>query len=140
MVVRADPRAEGVGDAPFFKFGNWFAMENVGYISGGSESGLAAGARVTWAAAAATRTITGTHAVLQLDSDVGAGNTLGGTHSFIRVVDNGSVKIPYFLSFGQAAASGSAVQAVTAGAHGAMSIPILVNGAVWYIGLSSSAS
>lgn len=54
-------------------------------------SGSGAGGRFTLGAGAATRTLTGKLAALQVDSDVATGNTLPTVHGFIRMVDNNSV-------------------------------------------------
>ena len=68
------------------------------FTAAGSESGQASGIRVALEAAAATRTLTGTYTVLQLDSIIAAGNTVNGQKvSFIRCCDLGAVKMPYFL-------------------------------------------
>jgi hypothetical protein len=68
-------------------------------------TGLATGGRCTLAAEADTRTLGGTLAALQVDSDIGANNTVGAATSFIRVADNSSVKIPNLFSI----ATGSSV-------------------------------
>src|SRR3972149_6892258 len=60
---------------------------------GGTISGLGAGLRATFEAAAATRTLGGTLCALQVDSNIGANNTLPGANSFIRFADNGAVRI-----------------------------------------------
>jgi hypothetical protein len=61
-------------------------------------TGLANGVRATLAAEADTRTLGGTMAALQVDSDIGANNTLPAQTAMIRVADNNTVKIPNFLS------------------------------------------
>lgn len=61
-------------------------------------SGLMAGARATLGADAQTRTISGTVAALQVDSDLATGNTLPAGAAFIRVADNGAVKITNLFS------------------------------------------
>src|SRR5574341_905286 len=63
----------------------------------GQVSGLMAAVRATLGATAATKTVTGTLAALQVDSDVGANNTLPASCAFIRVADNSSVKLPYLF-------------------------------------------
>jgi hypothetical protein len=60
---------------------------------GGAISGLGCGLRATLEAAAESRTLTGTLCALQVDSNVGANNTLPGSHSFVRFADNGSVRV-----------------------------------------------
>lgn len=58
-----------------------------------SVSGAGNAIRATLEAAAATRTLSGTCAALQLDSNIGANNTVPSSWSFIRVTDSGSVKV-----------------------------------------------
>lgn len=58
---------------------------------GGAISGLGAGLRATFEAAAETRTLTGTLCSLQVDSNIGANNTLPASHSLIRLTNVGSV-------------------------------------------------
>lgn len=80
----------------------------------GSQAGLGVGLRATLDAAAATRTLTGTYAALQVDSNFGAGNTVDGQKvSFIRVADVGAVQMPYLFDFSSltAADSAAAIQA-----------------------------
>lgn len=60
---------------------------------GGAITGLGAGLRVTLEAASATRTLTGTLCALQVDSYIGANNTLPASHSFVRFTDVGSVRV-----------------------------------------------
>lgn len=60
---------------------------------GGAISGLGAGLRATLEAAAATRTLTGTLCALQVDSNIGANNTLPDSHSFVRFADAGAVRV-----------------------------------------------
>jgi hypothetical protein len=68
-----------------------------------SVSGAGNAIRATLGAAAATRTLGGTCAALQLDSDIGANNTVPASWSFIRVTDTSSVKIANFLNMPNAA-------------------------------------
>lgn len=63
-----------------------------------SVSGAGNAIRATLGAAAESRTLGGTCAALQVDSDIGANNTVPTSWSFIRVTDSGSVKIPYLLN------------------------------------------
>ncbi len=65
--------------------------------AGATVSGQARAARLTLGAAAATRTLDGNLAVLNLDSDIGANNTVPATVAFIHVTDTGSVKIGHLL-------------------------------------------
>lgn len=64
---------------------------------GGAISGLGAGLRATLEAAAATRTLTGTLAALQVDSNIATGNTLPASHAFVRFADNGAVRVTNLL-------------------------------------------
>ena len=56
-----------------------------------SISGAANAGRFTLDAAAATRTLTGTLAAIQADTNIGANNTLPASHAFIRFTNTGSV-------------------------------------------------
>jgi hypothetical protein len=58
-----------------------------------SISGAANAARLTLGAAAEARTLGGALAAVQLDSDIGTGNTLPTIHGFIRVTDSGAVRL-----------------------------------------------
>lgn len=75
--------------------------------SGGAISGLGAGLRATLEAAAATRTLTGTLCALQVDSNIGANNTMPAAHSFIRFSNAGSVSLDNLLQLPSAPANGS---------------------------------
>lgn len=61
--------------------------------AGATVTGSGAGARATLAAAAESRTLAGKLAALQVDSDIGTGNTLPTVHGFVRFVDNGDVRL-----------------------------------------------
>lgn len=63
-----------------------------------SVSGAGNAIRATLDAATATRTLAGTCAALQVDSNIGANNTVPASWSFIRITDSGSVKLPYLLN------------------------------------------
>ena len=67
-------------------------------------SGAGNAIRATLEAAAATRTLGGTCAALQLDSNIGANNTVPASWSFIRVSDAGSVKLNSLIQFPAAGA------------------------------------
>lgn len=100
-------------------------------------SGLGAGLRATLAAEADTRTLAGTLAALQVDSDVGANNTLGAGTSFIRVADNSSVKIPNLFSI----AAGSSVLAGSAANNASDALKVYIEGTgVRYIDLHDSVA
>lgn len=58
-----------------------------------SISGAGNAGRFTLAADAATRTLSGTLAALQVDSDIGTGNTLPASHAFIRFTNSGAVAL-----------------------------------------------
>ncbi len=75
-------------------------------------SGAANGIRATVSAAAETRTLTGTAAALQLDSDIGANNTVPWQWAFIRVTDSSSVRLTNFMNF-PAASNGTIFAAHT---------------------------
>jgi len=104
-------------------------------------AGILAGLNASVIAAAESRTIWGTFCALSLQSEIKAGNTLpANASSFIRCADAGAVKLPVFLHWGQAAAAGTGVRALTAGGNGAMTIVVNVNGTNWYIPLSATAT
>lgn len=71
-----------------------------------SISGAANAGRFTLGAAAASRTLSGALSSLQLDSDVGTGNTLPTIHGFLRVTDSGAVRLSN-LAVVPAAANGT---------------------------------
>jgi hypothetical protein len=74
---------------------------------GGAISGLGAGLRATFEAAAATRTLTGTLCALQVDSNIGANNTLPASHAFLRFSNAGSVDMTNLLMLPTAPVNGS---------------------------------
>jgi hypothetical protein len=105
--------------------------------TGSGVTGLANGVRATLAAQSESRTLTGTLAALQVDSDVGASNTLPGITSFIRVADNNSVKIPNLFHF----AAGNVVANTTETASTqAGSIKVDVEGTTKYIALYTTSA
>lgn len=63
-----------------------------------SVSGAGNAIRATLGAAAESRTLGGTCAALQLDSDIGTGNTVPTSWAFIRVTDSGNVRIGHLLN------------------------------------------
>ena len=65
--------------------------------AGATVTGSGAGIRATLEAAASTRTLSGALAALQVDSYVGANNTLPTIHGFIRLSDVGDVVLNNFL-------------------------------------------
>lgn len=111
---------------------------------GGTETGQSAGVRATWAVAAQTLTVTGTHAALLVETAIGAGVTLSGQESMVRFVDSGSVKPAILFDFTglTAADTASAIQADT-GAVGSLSHYLVCKvpgGAAGYIPVYSSHS
>jgi len=77
-----------------------------------SISGAANAGRFTLGAAAESRTLSGALSSIQLDSDIGAGNTLPTVHGFLRVTDSGSVRLSN-LAVIPAAANGTMFAAHT---------------------------
>jgi hypothetical protein len=75
-------------------------------------SGAGHAIKATLEAAAATRTLGGTIAALNVDSNIGANNTVPATAAFIRVTDTGSVVLGKLLNL-PAVASGGMVAAHT---------------------------
>ncbi len=102
-------------------------------------SGAGNAIRATLEAAAATRTLGGTCAALQLDSNIGANNTVPATWSFIRVSDSGSVKLNYLLNIPPA--SNSTIFATHTTQTMTHSIRIVdANGTPYYIMCASAAT
>ena len=85
---------------------------------GGVISGAIAGIRATIEATADTKNLGGKLACLNLDSNIGAGNTITGVASMIRLSKAGSVDVPFFLDIEDdqclkgSAATGSAADAL----------------------------
>jgi hypothetical protein len=103
---------------------------------GASVSGLMAGVRATLDVAAASRSVGGTITALQIDSNVGAGNTLPATASLIRLAKAGSVDVTTFMDISDdqclkgSAASGAATDA----------LPVrMPNGSTLYISLIAAS-
>jgi hypothetical protein len=71
---------------------------SLGIDAGYGVSGAGNAARFTLGAAAESRSLTGTLAAVQLDSDLGAGNTPPATAAFLRVTDTGAVKLGKLLN------------------------------------------
>lgn len=94
----------------------------------GTCAGLLVGCRATLGVSAATRSLSGTFAALQVDSDIGANNTMPGTTSFIRVANNSSVAITNLFEIPSSTVGrkGSAPSA-------ADGLAILMDGAVKYL-------
>lgn len=102
-------------------------------------SGAGNAVRATVSAAAATRTLGGTCAALQLDSDVGTGNTVPASWSFVRVTDSGAVRLANLLNI-PAAANGTMFAAHTTQTM-THSIKIVdANGTPYYIMCTNAAT
>lgn len=87
------------------------------------------------------RSLQGTYAALSLQSQIGANNTMPPlTSAFIFAQDAGSVKLPAFIFWNQAAAASSAFEAKTAQANEAMVMAVNVNGVMWYVPMTTSIS
>lgn len=107
--------------------------------AGGGVSGLGVGLRVTLEAAAESRTLTGTLCALQVDSNIGANNTVPSICSFIRITDVGSVTIPNLFEVPNAA------NGTIFAAHGTDSFShslkiISANGTAYYIMVTDTAT
>ena len=103
---------------------------------GATITGQIVGLRATLGAAAASRTLGGTAAVLNLDSDIATGNTLSARTSFIRVTKSGAVDLTNFLDIADdqclkgSAASGAATDALPV---------IMPDGSTLYISLIAAS-
>jgi len=71
-----------------------------------SISGAGNAIRATLGAATETRTLGGTAAALQLDSNIAANNTVPTTWSFVRVTNSGAVTLNYLLNMPTVASAG----------------------------------
>lgn len=97
--------ASGYGDGARI----WTEVEGTGYnyasgihatmsvAAGATVTGSGSALRATLGAAAESRTLVGALACLNLDSDIGANNTVPSRCSMIRCTKAGSVDIPFFL-------------------------------------------
>lgn len=103
-----------------------------------SVSGAGNAIRATLGAAAATRTLGGTCAALQLDSDIGANNTVPASWSFVRVTNSGSVKLANLLDI-PAPSNGTMFAAHTTQTM-THSIKIIANGTAYYIMCTDAAT
>lgn len=75
--------------------------------AGATVTGSGAGIRATLEAAASTRTLSGALAALQVDSYVGANNTMPTVHGFIRFSDVGDVALSNLFVMPAAPSNGS---------------------------------
>lgn len=104
--------------------------------AGATISGQATGGRFCLSAAAESRTLAGTLSALQVDSDIGANNTLSSRSSLIRLTKSGSVDVANFLDVSDdqclkgSGATGSVSDALKC---------LLPNGDVVYINLYPAA-
>jgi len=109
---------------------------NIATSSGVSGAGNAI--RATLGAAAATRTLGGTCAALQLDSDIGANNTVPASWSFMRFTNSGSVALANLMDI-PAPSNGTVFAAHTTQTI-THSIKIIANGTAYYIMCTNSAT
>jgi len=98
-------------------------------------TGLSCGVRATLEAEAASRSLTGTLCALQVDSYVGAGNTLPATTSFVRVSDEGAVSLAYLFEI----ATTGCLKGSACGTSGQDAIKLRVNGTDRYIALFNAS-
>ncbi len=104
-----------------------------------SISGAANAGRFTLGAAAASRTLSGALSSLQLDSDVGTGNTLPTIHGFLRVTNSGAVALSH-LAVIPAASNGTMFAAHTTQAMTHSIRIINASGTAYYIMCTDAAT
>lgn len=112
---------------------------SVSFNAGASVTGLACGLRATLDFAANTASPDGTYCALQVDSNIGANITLpAGSSSFIRVADNGAVRIANLFET-PAAANGTLLAAhiTEAMTH---SLKFIAGGTAMYIMCTNDAT
>lgn len=102
-------------------------------------TGSGAGMRATLAAEAQSRTLAGKLAALQIDSDVGTGNTLPTVHGFMRFIDNGAVRVSN-LAVIPAASNGTIFAAHTTQAMSHSIKVVDEAGTAYYIMCASAAT
>ena len=100
--------------------------------TGATISGLGCGLRATLEAAAESRTLTGTLCALQVDSYIGANNTLPAAHAFVRFTNVGSVVLSNLFSIPNAS-NGTLLAAHTTDAMTHSIKIISENGTAYYI-------
>lgn len=88
------------------------AHVSLGIDTSSSVSGAGNALRATLGASTATRTLSGALAAIQVDSDIGANNTMPTIHGFLRFTDTGSVRLSN-LAVIPAAANGTMFAAHT---------------------------
>lgn len=131
----------------------WATVSAAGVAAGGTVNGIHAtmsvnassdvsgagnAVRATVGAAAATRTLGGTCAALQLDSDIATGNTVPASWSFMRVTDSGAVRLANLMDI-PAPANGTLFAAHTTQTM-THSIKIIANGTLYYIMCTNAAT
>lgn len=104
--------------------------------TGATVTGSGAGARATLAAEAESRTLVGAIAALQVDSDIGTGNTVPARCSLIRLAKAGAVDVPFFLDISDdQCLKGSAA---TGAASDALAV-VMPDGSTRYISLIAAS-
>lgn len=103
-------------------------------------SGQASGARITLEAAAASRTLGGTLAALNVDSNIGTGNTMPTNHSFIRFTNTGAVALSHLLQLPSAPSNGTIFAAHTTQAMTHSLRVIGPTGTAYYIMVTDAAT
>lgn len=104
-----------------------------------SVSGAGNAIRATVEAAAATRTLGGTCAALQLDSNIGANNTVPAVWAFARVTDSGSVRVNNLFNL-PVAANSTLVATHTTDAMTHSVKCVLANGTAVYLMATTTAT
>jgi hypothetical protein len=105
--------------------------------TGATVTGSGAGLRATLEADAQTRTLSGALAALQVDSYVGANNTMPTVHGFIRFSDVGSVKLSHLFVL-PAVAGSATVFAAHSGQNMSHSIRIIDSAGTPYFVMCAS--
>lgn len=150
IYARLHQYGEGGGEAVrAYAFANAAGVANGGTLNGihasvsiaasSSISGAANAARLTYEAAGQARTLGGTVAALQLDSNIGAGNTVPNTHAFTRVTDTGAVRINQLFNL-PAASNGTLVATHTTDAMSHSVRCVLADGTLVYLMATTDAS
>lgn len=134
--VRANAEVIGVAAA------NAFGLHSTAKLAAdGTITGLMNGVRATLEVAAASRSLSGTFAALQVDSYIGAGNTMpAGTTSFIRVADVGSVRIGALLDLADISDGSGGLFSAHVTQTMTHSIKILYEGTAYYIMCTNAAT
>ena len=107
----------------------------------GTITGLMTGARATLGIAAASRSLSGTFAALQVDSDIGTGTTMpAATTSFIRVADVGAVRIGALMDLADISDGAGGLFSAHTTQSMTHSIKILYEGTAYYIMCTDAAT